>query len=70
MVHFYRDMWPKRSELLVPLSTMTSSKEKFKWTPEHDKAFQEMKKNMARETILSFSYFNKPFEIHTDASKV
>ena len=44
MVNFYRDMWPKRSELLAPLSSMTSSNAKFKWTEEHEHAFKEMKK--------------------------
>ena len=29
-----------------------------------------MKKIVAREVILSYPDFNKPFEIHTDASKV
>ena len=70
MVNFYRDMWPKRSELLAPLSSMTSSTTKFKWTEEHDKSFKEMKKIMARETLLAFPDFNKPFDIHTDASKL
>ena len=70
MVNFYRDMWPKRSELLAPLSSMTSSNVKFKWTEVHDSSFNEMKKIMARETLLAFPDFNKPFDIHTDASKV
>ena len=32
--------------------------------------FKEMKKVIVRETLLAFSDFNKPFEIHTDASKI
>jgi hypothetical protein len=31
-------------------------------------AFDNMKRIMARETILAYPDFNKPFEIHTDAS--
>ena len=49
---------------------MESSNAKFKWTEEHEHAFKEMRKIMARETLLAFPDFNKPFEIHTDASKV
>jgi hypothetical protein len=32
--------------------------------------FEIMKKKIARETLLTYPDFSKPFEIHTDASKV
>ena len=44
MVNFYRDVWPKRSELLAPLTTMTSKKVMFKWNDKLHKSFREMKK--------------------------
>ena len=68
MVNFYRDMWPRRSEILAPLTALTSSKVKWKWEEEHDKAFCEIKKVMARETLLVFPDFNKRFIIHTVTS--
>ena len=70
MINFYRDMWPRRSELLAPLTEMTSTKVPFKWTEVHETSFREIKKIIARETLLAFPDFNKSFEIHTDASKL
>ena len=70
MVNYYRDMWPKRSHLLAPLSALTSAKDKWKWTSECQQAFDDMKQSIARETLLTYPNFNKPFEIHTDASQV
>jgi len=70
MVNYYRDMWPKRSHYLAPLSTLTSKNVKWKWTKEHQDAFDNMKKLIAQETLLTYPDFNKPFEIHTDASDV
>ena len=70
MVNYYRDMWQGRSELLAPLSSLTSNKVKWEWTDIHQKAFDNMKKAIARETILAYPDFSKPFDIHTDASKV
>ena len=69
MVNFYRDMWPKRSEILAPMTALTSTSVKFNWTEECDNAFKEMKRVMATETLLAFPDFNKTFVIHTDASK-
>ena len=43
---------------------------KWKWTDECQKAFEQMKELIARETLLTYPVFNKPFEIHTDASQV
>jgi hypothetical protein len=70
MVNYYRDMWPKRSHILSPLSALTSAKVKWKWTSDCQQAFDEMKQMIARETLLTYPNFNKPFEIHTDASQV
>jgi hypothetical protein len=48
---------------------LTSTTVCWQWSPEQQNAFQTMKKIMARETILAYPDFTKPFEIHTDASK-
>ena len=69
MVNYYRDMWPKRSHLLAPLTNLTSKNVKFKWTDEHQKAFDEIKTVIAQETMLTYPDFNKAFHLHTDASK-
>ena len=68
LVNYYRDLWPKRSETLDPLTALTSNSVKWKWTEEHQDAFDTMKKIVAKEVILSYPDFNKEFEIHTDAS--
>ena len=68
MVNYYRDMWRRRSHLLAPLSAMVSEKTKFVWEDEQQKAFDEIKAVMSRETLLSFPDFSKEFHIYTDAS--
>ena len=68
MVNYYRDMWRRRSHLLAPLSALLSKKREFKWTPECENAFQEMKRVMSEEAILAFPDFNKTFHVYTDAS--
>ena len=70
MVNYYRDMWPKRSHYLAPLSSLTSKNVKWEWTSIHQEAFDNMKKLIAQETLLTYPDFNKPFEIHTDASDI
>ena len=42
---------------------------KFIWKEEHQKFFEAIKKIIAREVLCAYPYFNKPFQIHTDASK-
>ena len=68
MINYYRDMWVRRSEVLAPLSRLTSANVKFQWTDVEQAAFDKIKQIVGRETLLSYPDFNQPFEIHTDAS--
>ena len=70
MINYYRDMYIRRSDTLAPLTALTSATVKWKWTEVEQNAFDTMKRIMAREVLLSYPDFNKPFHIHTDASKV
>jgi hypothetical protein len=76
MVNYYKDMWRHRSHLLAPLTDLTTNKDgtvgkkrgPFKWEKVHQEAFDKIKQVIADDVMLSFPDFNKPFEIHTDAS--
>ena len=41
---------------------------KFKWNDAEQKAFDDIKHNVAHDTLLAYPYFNKSFDVHTDAS--
>ena len=68
VVNYYRDMWVRRSHVLAPLAALTSKEAKWKWTDEHRQAFLQIKKIIAREVMLAYPDFSKPFVVHTDAS--
>ena len=68
IVNYYRDMWIRRSHVLAPLASLTSNKTKWSWGPQQEVAFQTAKKVIAREVMLAYPDFSKPFVIHTDAS--
>ena len=67
MVTYYRDMWPRRSHILAPLTDLTGTKT-FEWTPTCTQAFKRMKAMMAMDTMLAYPDHNKPYHIETDAS--
>jgi hypothetical protein len=83
MVQYYRDMWQKHSEMLAPLTnlvgecgqTKTTKKNKTKkkpwhWESIHQQAFDNVKAIIAKEVVLAYLDFTKPFGIYTDGSTV
>ena len=68
VINCYRNMWPRRSHMLAPLTILTSIKRKFRWTQVEQDAFDKIKRIVARDTLLTCPYFNRTFKIHTNAS--
>ena len=61
-------MWRDYSELLAPLSELTSKKVKFKWNDEHQKIFDAVKMIIGSEVLLAHPDLNIMFKIHTNSS--
>jgi hypothetical protein len=70
MVNFYRDMWRRRSHLLAPLTDLVSKLKPFKWGELERRSFEEIKRVISKETLLTFPDFSKEFHVYTDASKI
>ncbi len=81
MVQYYRDMWAKSSEMLAPLTDLmgecretNATKKKgtknkpWRWESIHQQVFDNVKAIIAKEVVLVYPDFTKPFEIYTDAS--
>ena len=70
LINYCRDMWQHRSKILTHLLSMTSKQAKWNKSKECQKAFNTIKMLVSRETLLYYSNFNEPFEIHKDTSKL
>ena len=62
-------MWPRRSHTLVPLTIITSNKNKVKWMKVKQDAFDKIKRIIAHNNELTYLDFNERIKIHTDARK-
>ena len=61
-------MWDRRSHLLQPIYALTSD-EVTPIAPDiEQKAFEDIKYIVASYTLLSYSDFNKRFDIHNNCS--
>ena len=63
MVNYYHNMWIRWSEVVTPLTCLTSANVKFKWTDIKQMAFDKIKQIVGCEMLLSYPDFNQPFEI-------
>ena len=53
VINYYRDMWPRRSHTVAPLTKSMSIKRRFKWTQVKQDAFDKIKQIGARDTFLT-----------------
>ena len=63
-------MWARHSHMLAPLTKITPSKVRFKWTKIGQDTFDEIKPIVARNTLLAYTGFNGEIKIHTNASNI
>jgi hypothetical protein len=74
-------MWAKLSEMLAPLTDLVgecgetkatkknvTKKKKLRWESIHQQAFDNVKTTIAKEVVLAYPDFTKPFKIYTNAS--
>ena len=63
-------MWIHCSDIIAPLTSLTSKNVKWAWTAEHQAVFEKAKALISREVMLAFPDYSQPSEIYTDASNL
>lgn len=68
VVGYYRQCIPGFAALAMPLTELTKSKQPFIWGPEQQQSFEQLKKALISEPILSHPDPGRPYLLYTDAS--
>ena len=65
MINFYRDMWPRRTQLLRQFNALSGGpkKQKVEWTPALEAAFNEVNAVIAQDALMAFPNHNLPFQM-------
>ena len=69
MFQYYRDMWPRRSHVLAPLTEAASVPKgrNILWSYALERSFKELNRMVSSETLLSDPDWKMPFTVHTNA---
>lgn len=68
LASWYRRFIENFSSLTFPITETLSTKRRFKWTPEANSAFEEVKKRLTTAPVLANPDFKEKFYLHCDAS--
>jgi hypothetical protein len=81
MVQYYCDLWARRSNMLVPLTSLVgecgqtkttkakgTKKVPWHWDEVHQRAFNHIKATIGKDVVLAYPDYSKVFKIYTDAS--
>ena len=61
-------MWPRQSHMLAPLTKLVYVKRNFNWEKVKQDDFNEIKRILACDILLTYPYFNEILKINTDVS--
>ena len=67
--NFYQRFIRKYSDVAKLMNELLQKEQTFEWTPEVQRAFDELKKWFTEEPVLMMPDITKPFQIECDASK-
>ena len=70
MINFYRNFCPNLSEILAPLTSLTSPNAVFSWSDQCQAAFEKAKSILGSAPVLQIPRFDRPFKLRTDASQL
>ena len=65
---YYRRFIEGFSKIAKPMTELLEKNKEFKWTPEREASFQELKKRLTTAPVLTMPDVGKPFSIYRDAS--
>ena len=68
LVNYYRRFIKGYSEMAAPLTDMLKKNKTWQWSEKCQRAFEELKRAISEEPVLTLPDHTKPFEIQTDAS--
>ena len=70
LFNYVRRFIPNFSKIALPIIRLERKDVKFQWTEECQKAWDTLKEKISQAPILAFPKAGRPFELHTDASKL
>jgi len=68
LANYYRRFIEGYSKKTTPLSDLLKKNRRWEWTVDCQQAFEKLKTAVASALVLGLPDFEKPFEVHTDAS--
>ncbi|KAI5652374.1 hypothetical protein M9H77_29561 [Catharanthus roseus] len=68
LVNYYRRFIKGYSARAAPLTDLLKKNRPWAWSEDCQRAFEDLKKAICKDPVLSLPDYSKPFEVHTDAS--
>ena len=69
MVNFLSSFLPDLRRLLIPIYDLQKKPKKFKWTPQAEKAFNDIKKLLVNPPVLKAPTCDGLFHLESDTSR-
>lgn len=68
LARYYARFIPQYAHLATPLSDLLGKEQTFIWGTEQQEAFQTLKNQLIKSSVLKHSHLNQPFVVYTDVS--